>query len=134
VVQDIVEVSRNKGFNPVVALGIAAEETFLGTGPPLPENRGKPNKASDVNPMQLSGSSGHTPTTDRRENISGAIDVFNGFSRGGTRSFAETLAGYGKGYPAGQRLIQQYTNDIGAQVQRTFKQTYQDKVLRSGFQ
>jgi RHS repeat-associated protein len=135
VVKDIVEVSANKGVNPVAGLSIAAEETALGTTTAiLPANQGRLEKLPVNNPMQLSASSGYQPTTDRRANISGAIDLFNGFSRGGIRSFAETLAGYGRGYPAGQRLIQQYANDIGAQYQKTFKQTYQDTALRRGFQ
>src|SRR5262249_12630425 len=126
VVKDVIEVSRSKRFDPTIALGIAAEETKLGSSDyVLPENRGLPQKQPAVNPMQLSASSGTTPTTDRRFNVSGSIDVFNGFAKGrGTTH--DVLGNYGSAkYPKAPGVIEaniaSFRTDIRAtwQVQNT---------------
>lgn len=70
----VVEVSREKGFDSSIALGLAATETHMGT---LRSQESSAAKQSDVNPMQLSSTSGIRPTTDLRSNIAGAIDVYN---------------------------------------------------------
>jgi RHS repeat-associated protein len=72
--KNIVEVSRAKQFDPTIALGIALTETHMGM---LQSNEKSPAKQTDVNPMQLSSTSGISPTTNLRNNISGAIDHFN---------------------------------------------------------
>ena len=132
VVKNIVEISRDKGFNPFIALGIAAEETALGTTRSIdPANRGKPEKSPEVNPMQLSGG---RATMDPRHNIAGAIDDFGAKSRGGTRSLHDTLDAYGgRRYPIATGIMESYIHSIWSDSYRTFKQTYQDRTLRSGF-
>ncbi len=74
VAQNIVEVSRAKQFDPTIALGIANTETRLGTAPP---GETAAHKQPNINPMQLSATSGTTATTDLRSNIAGSINVFN---------------------------------------------------------
>jgi hypothetical protein len=135
VTKNIVEVSRNKRFDPTIALGIAAEETRLGTTDYiLPANRGRPEKHPDVNPMQLSASSNLPVTTDPRANIAGAIDVFNGFAsrRGG--DLDRTLQGFVSGsYPNAPGVIKGYINSFRGDIARTIKQTYEDRALSRGF-
>lgn len=70
----IVEVSREKNFDAVKALGVAQVETHLTT---LASHEKSAAKQSEINPMQLSGTSGIKPTTNLRSNIAGAIDVYN---------------------------------------------------------
>ena len=72
VAKNIVEVSRAKGFDPAVALGIAQTETNMGT---RQNTEGVAWKKSEINPMQLSG--GAAKGRDLRGNIAGAIDLFN---------------------------------------------------------
>jgi RHS repeat-associated protein len=135
VTKDIVEVSRNKRFDPTIALGIAAEETRLGTSDYiLPANRGRPEKLPANNPMQLSGSSNLPVTTDRRANIAGAIDVFNGFAsrRGG--DLDRTLQGFVSGnYPNAPGVIKGFINSFRGDIARTIKQTHEDRALSRGF-
>jgi hypothetical protein len=50
-----------------------------------------PAKQTDINPMQLSGTSGIKPTTNLRSNIAGAIDVYN---RGSTSNLGQSLETY----------------------------------------
>jgi RHS repeat-associated protein len=71
--KNIVEVSREKGFDPATALGIAVKETRMGT---TASTEGVAWKNSEINPMQLSGGLARGGTL--RSNIAGAIDVFNG--------------------------------------------------------
>jgi RHS repeat-associated protein len=72
VAQNIVEVSRDKGFDATLALGIAQRETNLGTAP---DTQGVEWKNSAINPMQLSEGAAKGGTL--RSNIAGAIDLFN---------------------------------------------------------
>lgn len=72
VATNIVEVSREKGFDAPTALGIAAYETHMGT---LANNLGVSWRNSDINPMSLSGGAAKGKTL--RENIAGSIDLFN---------------------------------------------------------
>ena len=74
VAQNVVAVSREKLFDPTIALGVANTETRLGTAPP---GESAAHKDPKINPMQLSATSGTTATTDLRSNIAGSIDVFN---------------------------------------------------------
>jgi len=74
VAQNIVEVSQAKKFDPTIALGIANTETRLGTAPP---GESAAHKQPNINPMQLSGTSGTTATTNLRSNIAGSIGIFN---------------------------------------------------------
>jgi RHS repeat-associated protein len=74
VAQNVVAVSREKLFDPTIALGVANTETRLGSAPP---GESAAHKDPKINPMQLSATSGTTATTDLRSNIAGSIDVFN---------------------------------------------------------
>jgi RHS repeat-associated protein len=74
VAQSVVAVSREKLFDPTIALGIANTETRLGSAPP---GETAAHKQPNINPMQLSATSGTTATTDLRSNIAGSINVFN---------------------------------------------------------
>jgi hypothetical protein len=129
VVKDVIEVSRSKGLDPTIALGIAAEESKLGSSDyVLPANRGLPQKQPGVNPMQLSGSSNLTPTTDRRSNISGAIDVFNGFSRGKGPT-PEVLGHYAsKGFPNAPGVIEANIARFRTDIRATWQ--VQDRQAR----
>jgi hypothetical protein len=79
IAKTIVEVSKEQNFDETIALGLARTETHMGT---LPSHESSLAKQSDINPMQLSSTSGIRPTTDLRENIRGAIEVYNQNSRG----------------------------------------------------
>jgi len=110
VTQGIVEVSRSKGFDPMKALAIAAEETHLGISVTDPANAPYPAKAPAVNPLQLSG---NRENMDRKHNISGAIDDFVSKSRGGTRSFRDTMDNYGGyKYPHSVVVASDYLDSI----------------------
>lgn len=105
VTKDIVEVSRQKGFDVTVALGIAAEESLLGAGSATGKNRDKPEKQSAVNPMQLSGTSGQDPTLNRRDNIAGSIDLFNRFLKQHRNNENRAIEGYAAGNPGADTRI-----------------------------
>ena len=114
--KNIVEVSREKQFDPTIALGIARTETHMGM---LQSKESSPAKQSDVNPMQLSGSSGIKPTTDLRSNIAGAIDVYN---RSSTSNLNTALQNYNNeaGRAAYARTTEGHINAIRNTVtQRT---------------
>jgi len=74
IAKNIVEVSRQKGFDPAIALGIAQTETNMST---RASSESVAWKQSDVNPIQLSGTSGTRATTDLRTNIALSIDHYN---------------------------------------------------------
>jgi hypothetical protein len=63
IAQNIVEVSKQEHFDPTIMLGLARTETHMGM---LQSHEASLAKQSDVNPTQLSGTSGITPTTDLR--------------------------------------------------------------------
>ena len=89
---NVIEVSREKGFDQTIALGIANLETHMGV---LPSKENVEWKKSDINPMQLSEGAAKGGTL--RSNISGAIDLYN--SKSGS-TLHEKLANYrGKGQP-----------------------------------
>ncbi len=69
---NIVEVSREKGFDSNIALGIAVTETRMGTDR---NTQGVEWKNSAINPMQLSEGAARGGTL--RSNIAGAIDLYN---------------------------------------------------------
>jgi RHS repeat-associated protein len=119
----IVEVSREKNFDPIWALAIAAYETHLGTNP----SKEKASwKRSDINPMQLSGGKAK-PSKDMsdadalRFNIRGAIDLFN--SNPG--SLNEKLRAYGD--PSNKT----YDTDVVARINsiRTSQRSYTKEEL-----
>jgi YD repeat-containing protein len=119
----IVEVSREKNFDPTWALAIAAYETHLGTNP----SKEKASwKRSEINPMQLSGGKAR-PSKDMsdadalRFNIRGAIDLFN--SNPG--SLNEKLRAYGD--PSNKS----YDTDVVARINsiRTSQRSYTKEEL-----
>src|SRR5262245_30496071 len=70
----IVEVANEKGFDAPTMLGIARTETHFGT---LPSQETSPAKKTDINPTQLSSTSGMQPTTDLKKNIEGSMVIYN---------------------------------------------------------
>jgi hypothetical protein len=74
-------------------------------------------KQSNVNPMQLSSSSGIRPTMDLSENIRGAIEVYNKNARG---SLNENLQAYNNqaNKAAYAKTAESYINQIRNSIQR----------------
>ena len=70
----MVEVANEKGFDQPTILGIARTETHFGT---LPSQETSAAKQTDINPTQLSSTSGMQPTTDLKKNIEGSMVIFN---------------------------------------------------------
>ena len=70
----IVEVANEKGFDAPTMLGIARTETHFGT---LASQESSPAKQTDINPTQLSSTSGMQPTTDLKKNIEGSMVIYN---------------------------------------------------------
>jgi hypothetical protein len=127
-VEAIIEASNVSDIDPAIPLGIAAEETNLGTASEAAidaENRGKPTKAPKINPLQLSGSSGIKPTTDLRFNISGAIVIFLGIKQNLDKRNNGTLSNIlGKFIPAGKypgraEKAEMFINSFSQDINRT---------------
>ena len=127
VTKDIVEVSRDKGVEPAIMLGIGAEESRLGVGRP---GSSDPTRAPENNPTQLRGSSGLKPTTDRRSNIAGSIEVWQ-WASGGGRTLNESLQRY-NGEPTKAIYARKAEGDINT-IRASVKQTHSDRPLRAGF-
>jgi RHS repeat-associated protein len=128
--QAIVEVSRDKGFDATIALGIAQTETHMTT---LKSQESSPAKQTDINPMQLSGTSGIKPTTDLKSNIAGAIDVYN---RGSTSDLRQSLETYNNqaGKAAYATTAMGNINNIRGSVQtRTVTNNLSQRPARFGF-
>ena len=130
--QAIVEVSREKGFDATIAMGIARTETHMTT---LLSRETSPAKQSDINPMQLSGTSGIQPTTNLRSNIAGAIDVFNANSAA-TNTLNQRLQDYNReaGRVAYANTAEGHINRIRGSVQtRTVTNNMSQRPARFGF-
>ncbi len=136
VTQDIVEVVIQKNVDPKVAIALGIKESKLGIGRVAKGNldeNGKPYpwKLPEVNPLQLSRSSGLSPragASNRRYNISGALDVWKKFSGG--RSFANTLKKFGgEGVRPSQR---NYSNSVNGIYSRISKRTSKSTRCISG--
>jgi hypothetical protein len=127
-VEAIIETSSTSGIDPAIPLGIAAEETNLSTLLDAgidAENRGKSTKAPNINPLQLSGSSGIKPTTDLRFNISGAIVIFLGIKQNLDKRNNGTLSNIldkfipaGK-YPGRAEKAEMFINSFSQDINRT---------------
>ena len=128
--QAIVEVSREKGFDATIALGIAQTETHMTT---LPSQEKSAAKQTDINPMQLSG--GRAKAGDLRGNIAGAIDVFNSNSAP-TNSLNQRLQDYNRqaGRAAYANTAEGHINRIRGSVQtRTVTNNLSQRPARFGF-
>ena len=112
IAKDIVEVSRQKQFDPTIALGIALTETHMGM---LKSRSSSLSMQTDVNPMQVTPGSGHRPTTDRRYNIAQAIDYFN---EQATSNLNQSLQNYNRepGRAAYARAAEDHINAIRSTV------------------
>jgi RHS repeat-associated protein len=130
VAQNIVEVSREKGFDATIALGIARTETHMAT---LQSTETSAAKQTDVNPMQLSG--GRAKAGDLRGNIAGAIDVFNSNSAA-TNTLNQRLQDYNRqaGRVAYASTAEGHINQIRGSVQtRTVTNNLSQRPARFGF-
>jgi len=127
IAKNIVEVSKAKGFEPAIALGIALTETRMGM---RPNREGVDWKRSEINPMQLSGGLAKGGTL--QSNIAGAIDVFN--SKRGT-SLNEKLQNYnGEAAKAAYAITaERFINQMRASVhQRTVQRNFSQRPPRFG--
>ena len=130
VAQNIVEVSREKGFDAPIALGIAQTETHMAT---LLSQETSAAKKTDINPMQLSG--GRAKAGDLRGNIAGAIDVFNSNSAA-TNTLNQRLQDYNRqaGRAAYANTAEGHINRIRGSVQtRTVTNNLSERPARFGF-
>ena len=123
--KDIVEVSRDKGVEPAIMLGIGAEESRLGVGR---AGSSDPAKAPAANPTQLSG--GRASPNDPRGNIAGSIEVWQ-WASGGGRTLNESLQRY-NGEPTKAIYARKAEGDINT-IRASVKQTHSDRPLRAGF-
>lgn len=122
VAQNVVAVSREKLFDPTIALGVANTETRLGTSPP---GETAAHKQPNINPMQLSATSGTTATTDLRSNIAGSIDVFNR-SSASTNTLNQRLQAYNN-----ESIKVAYANKAERQINQ-IRQSVKTKMLSKG--
>jgi hypothetical protein len=122
VVKDIITVSREKGFEPTIALAIAADESRLGIG--VQESAQDPY----TNPMQLTSGSGKRPVKKetpnaRQTNIGESIEyIMKDLAKGGKISSMEDLKKMLAAYRIGPTkvrengLAQVFKNNPGVKV------------------
>jgi len=113
----IVDVAVNvKGFDATIMLGIARTETHFGT---LPSKETSPAKQTDINPTQLSSTSGLPPTTDLRTNVERSMVQYN---RGLADTLNQSLQNYNTQADKANyaRTAEGYMNSIRGSVHTTY--------------